>query len=147
MTRVVLAAAALATMVVLGTAGCGSDGNGAGVGISLEVRHTEPLEAGAFVRWTLVLRNDTPNPQLLRFGSGKDGDMVLRQGGEEKYRWSKGRMFTTAVRDLRVGANETRTFAMEDPALDVGPGDYALTATIATDKAVPPLTEKVTVVA
>ena len=140
------AAAALATVAVLGAAGCG-DGGGemtAGVGVSLELRHTEPLRSGAPVRWTLVLRNDTPNQVDVRFGSGKDGDVVLRQAGEERYRWSRDRGFVSAVRDLRVGANETRTFAFED-TLAVPPGDYDLTATLATEKSVPPVTRPVTV--
>lgn len=129
-------------------AGCGGGGeSGAGVGVSLELRHSEPLEAGAPVRWTLVLRNDRPRPLDLEFPSGKDGDVVLLQGGTERYRWSTGRMFTAGVRPMSAGPNETLTFALEDPELTVGPGDYDLVATVATSEEVPSVERKVTVVA
>ena len=140
-----LFSAALAA--ILGAAGCGSDGTPeAGVGVSLEMRHTEPLRAGAPVRWTLVLRNDTPNRLALAFPSGKDGDVVLSRDGAERYRWSTERVFPAVVRELVVGPNETRTFPLEDEALDVEPGDYQLVATLAVDKVVPPLETTVTVV-
>ena len=140
-----LVSAALAA--VIGAGGCGSDGPPeAGVGVSLELRHTEPLRAGAPVRWSLVLRNDTPNRLALAFPSGKDGDVVLRRDGEERYRWSTDRVFPAVVRELLVGPNETRTFPLEDEALDVEPGQYELVATLSVDKVVPPLERTVTVV-
>lgn len=148
--RVVLAAA-LAGMVIGPTAGCGPSDRGGGsaadVGVSLEMRHTEPLRSGAPVRWALVLRNDTPRRIDVRFPSAKDGDVSLRQGGKELYRWSTAVTFTDVVRDLRVGAGETRTFALEDPDLDVPAGDYDLVASLATEVAPPPAEQKVTVVA
>ncbi|MGI8685927.1 MAG: BsuPI-related putative proteinase inhibitor [Acidimicrobiales bacterium] len=145
MSRALLVGLAVVGLLGPGAAGCGSDGDGdkAPLGASLEMRHSEPLRSGAPVRWTLVLRNDTPNRVAIRFPSGKDGDIVLRQAGEERYRWSAGRMFTTAVRDFRVGADETRTFAMED-TLAVPAGDYELVATLATEKAVAPVRATVT---
>lgn len=140
-------ASGLAFLVLAAAAACGGGGgSGPGVGVSLELRHTEPLQAGAPVRWTLVLRNDTPRPLDLEFPSGKDGDVVLRQGGRERYRWSADRMFTTAVRTLSAGPNETLTFALESPGLTVGPGEYQLVATLASSEKVPPLERTVTVV-
>ena len=143
-----LMAAAVAVAVLGGAGACGDGGgpDGAGVGVSLELRHTDPLRAGQPVRWTLVVRNDTPNRLDLEFPSGKDGDVVLRRGAEERYRWSIDRVFTAAVRRLVIGPNETRTFALEDEALDVVPGDYELVATLAADKTVPPVARAVTVV-
>lgn len=148
MRRALRPVAAVVALLAAGTAGCGAGDGGevAGVGVSLEVRHTEPLRAGAAVRWSLVLRNDTPRPLTLRFGSGQDGDVVLRQGGAERYRWSDGQAFTAVERALRVGAGESRTFAMEG-TLDVPPGDYDAVATLATDQPVDPVEERVTVLA
>lgn len=147
--RASVAALALATVLATGTAGCGDGGAGskAKVGVSLELRHSEPLRTGATVRWSLVLRNDTLQRVALRFPSGKDGDVVLHQGGEERYRWSADRVFTTAVRDLRVGPGETRTFALEDPAFAVPVGDYDLVATLATELIVLPVERRITIVA
>lgn len=139
-------AAALVGLVALVACGGGS-GSDADIGVSLELRHTEPLRAGSPVRWTLVLRNDNPNRLDLTFSSGKDGDVVLRQAGREHYRWSTGRFFTEALRKLSVGGNETRTFALEDPEFAVPPGDYELVATLASDTRVPPVETTVTVTA
>ena len=138
-------AALLAALAL--TACGGGGGSDADIGVSLDVRHTEPLRSGEPVRWTLVLRNDNPNRLDLRFSSGKDGDVVLRQGGQERYRWSTGHLFTEALRELTVGPNETRTFALEDPELAVPAGDYDLVATLASDKKVPAFERKVTVTA
>ena len=127
-------------------AACGGGGGSeAGVGVSVEVRHTEPLKSGTPVRWTLVLRNDTPNRLEVEFRSGKDGDVVLRQGSREAYRWSTGRVFTAALRKMTVGANESLTFPLEEPELRVPPGQYRLEATVATSKKVPPAERTVTV--
>ena len=134
----------VAGLLLVGACGSGG-GSDAGVGVSIEIRHTEPLRSQAPVRWSLVLRNDTPNRLDLEFPSGKDGDVVLSQGGAERYRWSTGRVFTTAVRELSMGPNETRTFALEDPKLPVPPGDYQLVATLAAAKEVPPVEKDVTV--
>ncbi|MGQ0521025.1 MAG: BsuPI-related putative proteinase inhibitor [Actinomycetota bacterium] len=135
-------------VMLVAAAGCGGGGEpGAGVGVSLEVRHSEPLRAGGPVRWTLVLRNDRPRQLDLEFPSGKDGDVVLLQGGRERYRWSTGRMFTAGVRPMSAGPNETLTFALEDPELAVEPGEYDLVATVATSEEVPPAERTVTVVA
>ena len=129
------------------TAGCGGGGPdaGVGVGVSLELRHTEPLRAGAPVRWTLVLRNDRPRGLEVAFPTGRDGDVVLSRHGDVRYRWSDGRRFTSAARPLVVGPDETRTFALEG-TLDVPPGDYDVVATLATDEAVPPAEATVSVV-
>ena len=140
----VLRTAALLAALALTACG-GGDGSDANIGVSLDVRHTEPLRTGEPVRWTLVLRNDRPARLELTFPSGKDGDVVLRQGGTERYRWSADRFFTEGVRELSVGPNETRTFALEDPEFAVPAGDYDLVATLASDKKVPPFEKKVTV--
>ncbi|MDP9387369.1 MAG: BsuPI-related putative proteinase inhibitor, partial [Actinomycetota bacterium] len=116
----------------------------AGEGVSLDLRHTEPLRSGAPVRWSLVLRNGA-GPLDLVFGSAKDGDVVLRQDGAERYRWSAERFFAQVVRTVPVGAGETATFVLEDDALRVAPGRYDLEASLAAGAAVPPLTRTVTV--
>ena len=141
-----LATALVVLVAAMGAGACGGGGDSeAGVGVYLEVRHTEPLRSGAPVRWTLVLRNDTPNRLDVEFPSGKDGDVVLRQGGQGRYRWSDGRMFTTVVRPMSLGPNESLTFALEDERLGVPPGEYVLVATLAASKKVPPLERTVTV--
>lgn len=136
----------MAVAVVLLAAGCGGGGSGGGEGgrVSLELRSTEPLRSGAPVRWTLVLHNDRPEPLEVEFPSGQDGDVVLRQGGAERYRWSAEQVFTEVVRPMTIGANESRTFAMEGD-LTVPPGEYELEASLAAAVDVPPVKRTVTV--
>ena len=90
--------ALVAVVLVSSLTACGGDGDEAGPrppgttappaggGLSLIVRHPEPLRRGAAVAWTLEVRNAGAEPVTLVFSSGQRGDVVLRQGGVERYR-------------------------------------------------------------
>jgi hypothetical protein len=125
--------------------GCGSDAGGrerqSGTqkeGLSLSVEFDEPIRSGRPVTWKLDVQNGGPGDVTLGFRSGKDGDVVLMQGGREAYRWSSTRYFSQALRQERLGAGEHRTFTLEEPALTAAPGDYELVAELDSEPAPPP---------
>lgn len=133
-------------------AGCGND-DGAGAqpagqqqkGLTLSVSYTEPLRAGGPVTWTLEVANGGPTETTLAFRSGKDGDVVLLQGGREAYRWSGTRFFTQAMRQVRLGPGEQKAFTLEDKALSAAAGDYELVAELDSEPAPPPARRSVEV--
>ena len=107
-------------------------GTGAG-GLSLSVAFDEPLHSGQTVTWRLTVDNRSSSPVTLRFRSGKQGDVVLAQGGKEMYRWSAGRMFSQAVREIPVDAGASTVLTLEQDQLKVPPGDYDLMAEAGCD--------------
>lgn len=125
--------AAGAVLLALVACGGGDSGSPPGGGVHLEMRHSEPLRARGPVRWTLVVNNGTAGAKTLVFSSGQDGDVVLRQGGQERYRWSTGRAFTQAIRRVSVPAQGSTTFVLEEERLDVAPGEYEAVASLAAD--------------
>jgi hypothetical protein len=146
-------AAALVFIAVVCLSGACGGGDSAGHepspaspegGLALAVHHLEPLRSGAPVAWTLEVRNDGPRPVTLTFGTGKRGDVMLRQGPTEPYRWSRERVFTQALGQETLGPREARSYPLPD-RLDVPPGRYELVATLASDPAPPELTKTVTV--
>jgi hypothetical protein len=127
-------------LLVAALAGCGRGGSNVngGVtssksGLSLTVGFGEPLRAGQPVTWVLEVKNGGQTPVTLRFPSGKDGDVALVQGGREAYRWSSKRLFSQAVRQVPLGAGESRSFSLEERALGVPAGDYELMAQLAAE--------------
>jgi hypothetical protein len=126
----------LAVLVLVTTiVGCGRDGGGterqAGEqkqALSLSVSFSQPLRSGGPVTWTLEVENSGTVETSLGFRSGKDGDVVLLQGGREAYRWSGTRFFTQAMRQVRLGSGERKTFTLEEKALSAGAGSYELVA-------------------
>jgi len=145
----------LILLVLLTTlAGCGGDGGGSEgqsgkqkKGLSLSVSFPGPLRSGRPVTWTLEVGNGDPTEATLTFRSGKDGDVALVQGGREAYRWSAGRLFTQAMRQVRLAPGERRTFTLEEKALSAAPGHYDLVAELAADPAPPPVRRSVDVAA
>ena len=91
---------------------------------------SEPLRSGDVEWFAFDVRNETGADVVLTFGSGQDGDVVLSQGGEEKYRWSEGTLFTEALRTITLAPGQTHRVVLND-SLDVPPGMYDLKAWIA----------------
>jgi len=127
-------------LLVVALAGCDRGGpnlNGAvsysDSGLSLTAGFDEPLRTGHSVTWVLKVENRGKTPVTLRFSSGKDGDVALVQGGREAYRWSTNRLFSQAVRQVPLGAGESRTFTLEERRLGVAAGDYELMAQLAAE--------------
>ena len=104
----------------------------------------DPVLAGAPASWTFTVTNVSDAAVALTFNSGQDGDVVLSQNGEERYRWSAGRFFTQSVRTIELGPSEAHHFALDD-SLAVEPGVYDLVASVASDPAPVPAARSVTV--
>lgn len=89
----------------------------------------EPLVAGGSVWWVFDVTNLTSSPVDVVFASGQRGDVVLRAGEQETYRWSKGKFFTEAVEVVSLNPGGALPIVLND-ILAVGPGDYDLEAEI-----------------
>jgi hypothetical protein len=98
----------------------------------VEVRATfapDPLRVGP-VRWTVTVINQTGHDLPLTFPTGKRADVSLERGGEAVYQWGRGMMFTQLVSHITVPAGGRRSFTLDEPGLDVDPGDYTLTVVL-----------------
>lgn len=128
------------------TTGGGANGgpsNGGGA-LSLAVDVPDELVAGGQVTWRLTVTNRSDDDITLAFTSGRHGDVVLRAGGEEAYRWSEGMVFAQVLTDVAVPAGGEVTFELPG-TLDVEPGPYVLEASVPADPAPEPVTRDVTV--
>jgi hypothetical protein len=80
------------------------------------------------VWWAFDVTNTGQAPVDLTFTSGQRGDVVLSEGGVEKYRWSDGKAFTEASeRTLQPG--KSLPVVLND-TLAAPPGDYDLAAMV-----------------
>jgi hypothetical protein len=104
----------------------------------------DPLQPNAPVAWSFTVTNASSELVTMTFSSGQDGEVVLLQGGAEKYRWSQGRAFTQAIRTEELSPGESLAFTLED-TLSVEPGSYELAASVASDPAPAPAQRIVTV--
>jgi hypothetical protein len=70
---------------------------------------TRPKDDADKLRFTLSVRNNTPKMLELRFPDGQTHDFVVKDfAGKEVWRWSQGRMFTSAMRSETLrGKGET----------------------------------------
>jgi hypothetical protein len=79
------------------------------------------------VRFALDVSNESPKRVELDFPSGLTHDfIVLDASGKEVWRWSAGRMFTQAMQNRLLDANDSATFSERwEGAV---PGTYTLVA-------------------
>jgi hypothetical protein len=122
----------------------GRSGSGGAVsysenGLALTVSFEEPLRTGHPVTWHLEVENRGHDALTLRFSSGKDGDVALVQGGREVYRWSAGRLFSQALREVPLGAGARHTFRLEDRGLTVPAGAYEVVGELTSDPTLLPV--------
>ena len=70
---------------------------------------TRPKEDSEKLRFTLSVKNNTPKMLELRFPDGQTHDFVVKDfAGKEVWRWSEGRMFTSAMKSETIkGKGET----------------------------------------
>jgi hypothetical protein len=94
----------------------------------------DPLQPSADVGWNFAVTNVSQDAVTLTFATGQDGDVVLSQDGQERYRWSAGRSFTQAIRTIELAPGEAYRFTLDD-TLSLEPGSYQLVATAASDPA------------
>jgi hypothetical protein len=113
--------------------------------LSFTVSFDEPLRTGHRVTWTLNVENRSKEAVTLHFRSGKDGDVALQQGGREVYRWSANRVFSQALRQVRLEAGARHAFPLEEKALPAPAGNYELVAAVASDPSPGELRRPVTV--
>jgi hypothetical protein len=125
---------ALLLVPVLVLVGCGSGGLGGDEGGSVDLSLTyapDPLAVGP-VTWTLTIENLTSKGLTLTFPTGQRGDVTLTKDGQTAYQWSRGQMFTQEVGEVTIGAGLNKAFTLDEPGLDVDPGEYTVTATLAS---------------
>jgi hypothetical protein len=66
------------------------------------------------ITFTITARNASKAVQNLSFSSGQSYDIMVRPQGQSEadplWQWSRGRMFTQAVRDITLNAGEQKTW-------------------------------------
>lgn len=73
---------------------------------------TRPRNDADKLRFTLNIRNNTSKMIELRFPGGQTHDFVVRDfAGKEVWRWSSGRMFTSAMRATTIKGKGHTTYA------------------------------------
>jgi hypothetical protein len=108
-----------------------------GTAVGASVRFSpvsEPISSGDTVWWAFDVGNPGSTPLQLKFASGQHVEVVLTQGGVEKYRWSAGKAFTQHVEDVTIQPGKKWCTAVSD-TLAVPAGEYDLTATVTADVA------------
>lgn len=92
-------------------------------------------ETGKPVVFILEVRNVSGAPIELRFSSGQQFDVLVFKEGEwgERWRWSRGKMFTMAFTSIRLNFGEVKRFRVEwnqkdDTGQQVPPGRYRVEA-------------------
>lgn len=68
------------------------------------------VDAGDPVVFTLTVTNTGDESREVRFRSGLEADFAVSRDGEERWRWSDGRMFTQALRTERFAPGESTTY-------------------------------------
>ena len=73
---------------------------------------TRPNDDANKLRFTLNVRNNTTKMLELRFPDGQTHDFVVKDfAGKEVWRWSTGRMFTSAMRSETLKGKEDTIYA------------------------------------
>jgi flagellar hook assembly protein FlgD len=97
---------------------------------------------GQEVPFEMRLRNRGDRPVTLTFPTGQDFDIVVRNAaGMTVWRWSEGRAFTQALRDVTLAPGEERRFSatwdqQTSDGRQVDPGTYQATATLTVSEPV-----------
>lgn len=103
--------------------------------LSLEVR-----PAG----WEFRLRNNGLEPVRLTFPTAQLGEVVLRQDGIERWRWSGGKLFAQVISERELAPGDAWSFSLEGVP-EVEPGRYEATASVCARPAPLPVRQTVEV--
>ena len=122
---------------------CPSSGDQA-ARLNVGMRVGAPVSVGSTVRWQLLVRNDGFQAETVVFSSGQVGDVVLSQGGNEVYRWSRGRTFSRLPQCFTMRAGHTAILNLAPARLTVAAGTYDVTATLAAVPSVAPFRTRAT---
>ncbi|HTN80020.1 MAG TPA: BsuPI-related putative proteinase inhibitor [Acidimicrobiales bacterium] len=105
-----------------------------------------PLVSGKPAEFKVTVTNTTDAPVPLVFASSQQVDVLLSQGGTQKYDWAADRSFAQEIRCQTLdGGGSFSVQVSETNPLDVPPGDYTLTARSITAPYPPDFTAQVTV--
>jgi hypothetical protein len=95
----------------------------------------DPLPGQGGVVWLIDVTNLTETPLVLQFRDGQSADVVLTdESGTEVYRWSADKAFTDALWAQTIEPGATWSIQLRDE-LNVAPGRYLASATLAADNA------------
>ncbi len=72
---------------------------------------TRPKDDADKLRFTLTVKNNTAKMLEIRYPDGQTHDFVVKDfAGKEIWRWSEGRMFTSAMRSETLKGKEDTSF-------------------------------------
>ncbi len=91
------------------------------------------------VIWEVALTNESDDEVTIEFPSNQFGDVVVRAGDDEVYRWSMGLVFAQSIVSQPVAAGETFVFELGATELTVAPGRYELEASLTGSPSPEPL--------
>lgn len=86
------------------------------------------------VTWEFTVTNTTEAPVTLTFPTGQPGDVVLATAVDPDtavHRWSDGRFFDQAVREVTLDAGASEPVALPDDLTGVEPGTYEIVLSVA----------------
>lgn len=96
----------------------------------------QPRDTTPTLNARLTLRNNTPDPIPLEFGSGQTYDLSIKNSdGKEVYRWSEGRAFTMVFRSEKFSGESNWTITTSLKTSDGTPfpsGNYTAEAWLTT---------------
>lgn len=79
------------------------------------------------ITWVIEFTNTSEEPVTITFPSGQPGDAVVLDSDDTVvHRWSDGRFFDQAVRDLTLAPGQTERVELPDDLSAVEPGFYEL---------------------
>lgn len=96
--------------------------------------HLDVSVADGVVAFAFSVENTGTKPVELTFRSGKRADVVVSEDGVEVWRWSRGRLFTQALRTeaLAPGESVTQEMTWDDPRTGEYTAEGSLAATETT---------------
>lgn len=113
--------------------------------LTMDVSYEEPVRAGDTATWSLTVTNDG-GPATLVFRSGKNGEVLLTsESGQVVYDSDRDMMWAAVYREEPLDAGASVTYTVAGPPLDIEPGQYVLTANLASEPAPATVTRTITV--
>lgn len=113
--------------------------------LTMDVSYEEPVRAGDTATWSLTVTNNG-GPATLVFRSGKNGEVLLTsESGQVVYDSDRDMMWAAVYREEPLDAGASVTYTVAGPPLDIEPGQYVLTANLASEPAPATVTRTITV--
>jgi Intracellular proteinase inhibitor len=90
---------------------------------------SEPISSGDQAWWAFDATNTGQADIQLIFSDGQQADVILSQGGTDKYTWSAGKAFTQVVQTVTLAPGKSLPIVLSD-TLNVPAGTYDVTARV-----------------